>query len=131
MCDASSSKLPCTIQNSRMTAKIELAIAKGGSREEMRDSIGSQPGFRTTLHFIVDVKPNQIVTLVNVFGFRITRGGEWKLECVIESMAREDGSGQSWNLGGYLRLVGSTEIDLKFKAYYRTDRRIGVFTLEK
>lgn len=41
----------------------------------------------------------------------------------ILSVEREDGSGESWNLRG---VAGNNQ---KWKAYYRTDKRIGTITL--
>jgi len=44
----------------------------------------------------------------------------------INSMGREDGSGNSWNIEGYT-IGGSTSS--KFKGYYNSRKREGVITL--
>lgn len=42
---------------------------------------------------------------------------------LVMSMEMEDGSGESWNISGY------TENNKRFKAYYRTNKRTGVYQI--
>lgn len=52
--------------------------------------------------------------------FSFSKG--YDVSAVILSVQSEDGSGESWNIEGY---VGNNQ---RFKAYYRTDRRTGTYT---
>lgn len=44
-----------------------------------------------------------------------------EVNAFVDSVEAEDGSGESWNIKGY---VGNNK---KFTAYYRTDRRAGIY----
>jgi hypothetical protein len=57
-----------------------------------------------------------------VFELSLTVGpvGLTKVKCMVNSVESEDGSGESWNIEGY---VG----DKKFTAFYRTDKRTGMY----
>ena len=45
------------------------------------------------------------------------------MHCFVNSVEAEDNSGSSWNIAGFFR---NNE---KFKAYYRTDKRTGTYTI--
>lgn len=45
----------------------------------------------------------------------------------VNSVSQEDGSGESWNIAGYISRAGDTLE--RFSAYYRTDLRTGRFKL--
>lgn len=45
------------------------------------------------------------------------------MHCFVNSVESEDNSGSSWNIAGFFR---NNE---KFKAYYRTDKRTGTYTV--
>lgn len=55
-----------------------------------------------------------------------------KLSVIINSAEREDGSGESWMIRGYIaQAFFSSSVDYRvernFEAYYRTDKREGWF----
>lgn len=62
--------------------------------------------------------------------------GVWYVEAVVDLVSREDGSGESWILDGYITRIGCPDFQpvshVPFHAYYRTDRRHGniEFTVE-
>ena len=60
------------------------------------------------------MKPNVIFTL----GY-----ADEEVKAFIDSVEAEDSSGESWNI------EGRVENNKKFTAYYRTDRRAGLYRL--
>ena len=111
--------------------EVKLKIVTGGSREDVRDSVGSKKSFRLIMHFVVEIKSEHLATLIDDFGFQNIRTGELRLESVLNGMEWEDGSGESWNLKGWLKSASTSPNGLPFSAYYRTDRRTGVLSLVK
>ncbi|MBP6949016.1 MAG: hypothetical protein KBC41_00540 [Candidatus Pacebacteria bacterium] len=55
----------------------------------------------------------------------VPKNGNHSIEVhgLVMSMEMEDGSGESWNISGY------TGNNKRFKAYYRTNRRTGVYQI--
>lgn len=54
--------------------------------------------------------------------FHLTEGAI--ITALINSIEREDDSGESWNITGY---VGNNK---KWTAYYRTDKRTGLYAIK-
>lgn len=82
----------------------QVKIVSGPSREEMFDSLRLFKE-RRRVEFVLDD----------------SRNSQFSTFCSIVSIQAEDGSGQSWNLDGY------AEDGLRFQAYYRTDKRTGIW----
>ena len=59
-----------------------------------------------------------------------TPWGAGFLWACINGMQREDGSGHSWNLEGYIFVDSSSGKTLPFKAYYNSRNRSGKITME-
>ena len=52
-------------------------------------------------------------------------GREVELEIVVNSVEREDGSGESWNFRGYLQ---TKQGDVAVQGYYSTKKRTGTMS---
>jgi hypothetical protein len=108
--------------------QISFEIVNGGSREDIRDSIGSKPSFRILVGMTVNVKYDDVLRLNWDYEFP-KRKGYVDVLIVVDSLEWEDGSGESFNLKGRLKAVDSTKSKIPFSGYYRTDIRKGLITL--
>ncbi len=61
---------------------------------------------------------------LRVVSFTVESGDKkFQLDVTVSEVVREDGSGESWLLQGYT--VPTAGFRREFKAWYRTDRRVG------
>lgn len=58
-----------------------------------------------------------------IISFTVETEKKFKLDVTVSEVAREDGSGESWLLRGYT--APTAGFRREFRAWYRTDRRIG------
>jgi hypothetical protein len=121
-------------RNSRMATpntqfQIQFQIIGGPSRESLRDSVGSPKGFRIVVEFKVLIPLIAVDELRRKCDYPFETGGERTIYAVVNSYEWEDGSGESFNLKGLLKWEESGNVSRSWRAYFRTDKRTGVFSL--
>jgi hypothetical protein len=94
----------------------QFCLIGGPSREDLRDSLGSKSNQRIKVTF--DIVPDRETRFIHEF------------EAYINGMEWADGSGNSWNLTGWIiKCVGHPVFEKKsFVAHFDGDVRQGTLT---
>ncbi len=102
--------------------RFEIVKGNGPSREDVRDSLGSRPHNPFLVKF--EVKGGSNAFLLDE---KLAAGESFTFICSIRMMEWEDGSGESFNIGGYARRIFAEsmldDLHKPFKGYYSTRRR--------
>lgn len=109
--------------------EVMVKVVGGASREELRDSVGSRANSRLWVHFVVALTEELQIFLGAVY--RETRSIQ--IIARIDKFEWEDGSGESFNLGGLAKLpmfTSSGRNIVQFHAHYDTRVRQGTITLK-
>jgi hypothetical protein len=106
---------------------LTLNITLGGSREDIRDSLGS----RAHRPFFVEFKTypmNYHEVAYMKLGITVSDGTVYAL---IRGLDWEDGSGESFNIRGSLKIESDPDKErvFRFNGYYHTKRRSGTLNI--
>lgn len=109
-----------------MATETSASIMYGGSREDLRDSLGSRRDSRTTVGLRLLFGSGQREWLKRHWGIMLgQKGAQVEVFVIINSLEREGASDEHWNLKGRLIKVGEKRQTGSFEATYNSRSRLG------